>query len=66
MAMNTRHWCLRKLESAKGNLDWTGKHLFEVHETYKDQHPEIAEVLASIMDLMLLADEMIDKIKEKI
>jgi hypothetical protein len=65
-AMNTRHWALRKLESAKGNIDWAGGHLHEVMETYKPYHPEISLYISGVLDLLLLADEMVTKIKEQI
>jgi len=65
-AMNTRHWCLRKLESTHTNLEWVCKHLFEVHETYKQYHPEISDTIANILDMTVLIDDILTKLKEKI
>lgn len=65
-AMTTRHWALRKLESALGNIDWSGGHLHEVSATYQEVHPEISDAINSVLDLLILADDMIKKIKDKI
>lgn len=42
MPRNTREWAHRKIDSAMNNIDWAGKHINEVLEVYREQHPDIA------------------------
>lgn len=64
--MSTRHWALRKIEQAKGNLDWFGGHIHEVSEKYSEHHPEISDPLNQIKDVLIMLDEILDKVKELI
>ncbi len=64
--MNTRHWALRKLSSAKNNLDWSAGHIMEVMQVYEKDHAEIEEALHTVVDTLAIAYECIERVKEKI
>jgi len=63
---STRHWCKRKLCSAKGNIDQCGIHLYAVSEAYKEHHPEISDQLDMIMVILQEADNILDGIEKGI
>ena len=63
MPANTRQWARRKLESTSNNLDWAGKHLYEVYEVYQQPQPEIAEALLSIMESILQLDKVVNDLR---
>ena len=50
MPRNTRDWSKREIDRAINNLDWSGKHLNAMEETYREQHPEIANQLMDAMN----------------
>lgn len=62
--MSTRHWALRKIEQAKGNLNWFGGHIHEVSETYSENHPEIAEPLNQVKEVLVMLEKILDKVKD--
>lgn len=62
--MSTRHWALRKIEQAKGNLDWFGGHIHEVSEKYAKEHPEISEPLNNVKEVLVMLEDILDKVKE--
>ena len=62
--MSTRHQALRKIEQAKGNLDWFGSHIHWVSELYSEQHPEIAEPLNQVKEVLVMLEDILEKVKE--
>ena len=62
MPRNTREWAHRKLKEGQGNLNWTLFHLNEVEEKYRPQHPEIADQIIQIMELVSITDTAITEL----
>ena len=64
MPRSTREWAKRKLQQAKNNIDWSGYHIVEVAEKYKDAHPEIAGPLYNVAGMLLAVQKIIDNIEK--
>jgi len=63
MPRNTRQWAQRELDATVKNIDWAGTHLSAMEEIYRPQHPEIADSLIAIMDLLNMAQNTIIKLR---
>lgn len=63
MPRNTREWAHRKLDSASNNIDWAGKHLNEVSETYKNEHPEISDNINAVLEFLAMTLDTIQQLK---
>ena len=59
MAKTTRDKLKRKLAQAYRNIDNSLADLKIVHDTFKDVHPDLADGLASAIQLEILAQETI-------
>lgn len=66
MPRSTREWALRKLEQALGTLDWTGNHLIQVIEIYQEKHPEVSNPLNQVLEILLVADDLITHVRKGI
>lgn len=64
MPRNTREWAKRKLKESQGNLDWALFHLHEIEEKYRPVHPDIADAIEKIMQVIVLADQSVEKLGE--
>ena len=60
MPRSVREWARRKLMAAAGNLDTAMAHLGEIADLYEKPHPEIADPLLAIAQVLI---EMSDAIK---
>jgi hypothetical protein len=65
-AKSTRHWAKRKLQMARGGIDTAGQHVYAVSATYKENHPEISDVLDSAMVVLAELDNIIQGIERGI
>lgn len=63
MANSTRTWALRELNLSHNNIDWAGTHLSRVAETYQAEHPEVAEPLIMVCQLLIEAQNLILKVR---
>lgn len=64
MPRNTREWAQRKIDSASNNIDWAGKHINEVMEVYKEQHPEIAAHAFSFLQSFAVIMDALTELKK--
>ncbi|MGD9163014.1 MAG: hypothetical protein PVG39_31705 [Desulfobacteraceae bacterium] len=64
MPKSTRDWAKRKLDEACNNIDWSGKHVNEVAEKYKEHHPEISDGLELVLVSLLQTQKFIEEIKQ--
>lgn len=63
MPRSTREWARRKIDNANNNINWAGRHLQEVIETYKRQHPEISDPIIECQKMMLYVTQILDRVK---
>ncbi len=52
MPKSTREWAKRQFDSIEKNANWTGFHIKQVADTYREQHPEIANPLYQSLELL--------------
>lgn len=64
MPKSEREWAQRKLNQIKGHIDICGQNAFEIHEVYVNPHPEIANMMQSIMQFCTMLLELVDEIKK--
>jgi hypothetical protein len=64
MAKSEREWAQRKLKQVIGNLDTSGMYLYEIKEVYEKAHPEISEMMTSIMNILASTIELVTNAKD--
>jgi len=66
MPSSVRQWALRELERAANNIDWCGAHMNEVVKMYQPTHPEIADPLLKLMELLVAVQEGVMSVRKAI
>lgn len=59
MPRSTREWAQRKLKMSTENINWCGFHINEVIEKYQKDHPEIAEKLVCMLEMLSITEAYI-------
>lgn len=62
MPRNTREWAHRKISQVDNNLSWGLMHLEDVDKVYKDQHPEISEVIIIAQTMIVQTQDLLKKL----
>lgn len=66
MPRTTREWALRELSAVDKNLEWVQTHLAAVIEKYVDREPEIAGNLLTCVELSVVLNDTVKKIRGSI
>jgi len=66
MPHNTRGWAKRKILMASANLDTAGMHLEEVSQRYVEAHPEIANSITGIQEIIANTIKFIERLEDEI
>jgi len=62
MPKSTREWAKRKIDEAIQNINWSGTHVNAVIERYETEHKEISDPLVNILELLVMAQDLLKKV----
>lgn len=62
MPKSTREWAKRKIDEAIQNINWSGTHVNAVVERYEEQHKEVSDPLRSVLELLVMAQDLLKKV----
>lgn len=66
MAKTKRDQIKRTIAQAWINIDWSGQYLDEVEKIFREQHPELADILMASMEGLVIVQETLKTWSEKV